>query len=131
MKTKPGVSRSVPRKPSRTKKVAVEAPTNGSADVVFDIGQAAAFLKVADIEIQKLIDSGNFPGRKLGAEWRVLKSAICDWLNGNYREPNDWREANRRLLEAAGSWKDDDFLDDLVDNVYRERKKIRVEGGAA
>jgi len=42
--------------------------------------ELAIFLKVSETTAYQLVHSGRIPGRKVGREWRVLKTRIISWL---------------------------------------------------
>ena len=47
---------------------------------VFTFPEAAAYLRVTETELLRLVHDQALPGRQFGTEWRFLKSAIQDWL---------------------------------------------------
>jgi excisionase family DNA binding protein len=49
-------------------------------DGVMTIEEVAAFLKISETTAYQLVRSGEIRGRKVGREWRFLKSEIVDWL---------------------------------------------------
>lgn len=49
-------------------------------DSVMTIEEVAAFLKVSETTAYQLVRSGEIQGRKVGREWRFLKSEIIEWL---------------------------------------------------
>jgi excisionase family DNA binding protein len=49
-------------------------------DGVMTIEEVAAFLKVSETTAYQLVRSGEIQGRKVGREWRFLKSEIVQWL---------------------------------------------------
>jgi excisionase family DNA binding protein len=40
------------------------------------VGQAAIFLQMHENSVRNLLKRGELPGRKVGGEWRVLRSAL-------------------------------------------------------
>ncbi len=55
------------------------APLGGE---VLGLDQLAVLL-AADAEVLlELADTGELPGRKLGAEWRFSRAAVLEWLGG-------------------------------------------------
>lgn len=131
MKTKPAIKKRPAKKPPAKPKSNPLA--NGTVHVepaeVFTLREAAAFLRVKETDIRNLIDAGGFPGRKVGDDWRVLKTAVCDWLNMPEASDSatDWRESNQRLLDLAGSWKDDETISELLEFIHQERDKHPLE----
>ena len=55
------------------------------ADVgeVLAVEQAAELLQVEPDDVRSLADSGELPGRRIGEEWRFLRSAVLAWLGGS------------------------------------------------
>jgi hypothetical protein len=56
------------------------------------------------------------PGRRLAQEWRFLKSAIQQWLST--APPRFSKEAQSA---AIGSWKDDPYLEEELNETLRRR----------
>ena len=55
------------------------------SDEVFTVGQAAAFAQMSRAEIDRAINSGELPARKVGGgkereRWRVMKSEVIKYL---------------------------------------------------
>ena len=63
---------------------ALSAPIpNGSlsqADVL-TLSEAAAYLRLPEDEVLRLIEEQSLPARRAGKEWRFLKAAIQEWLS--------------------------------------------------
>ena len=88
------------------------------------LGEAADFLRVAEKEIRKLAEAGRLPAKQFGGEWRILKSALCEWLSKP--EPESERTYHERLLSMAGSMAHDDSALEMLENIYKERRKHPV-----
>jgi excisionase family DNA binding protein len=56
-------------------------PADGSE--VLTVEQAAVLLQVEPDDVSALADAGELPGRKIGDEWRFLRSAVLAWLGGD------------------------------------------------
>jgi excisionase family DNA binding protein len=61
----------------------------GRADViatevteVLGVDEVAELLQAEPDAIRELAESGGLPGRKIGEEWRFLRSAVLAWLGG-------------------------------------------------
>ena len=111
-------------KPRKTPKPS--AQVNGAAPPaveVFTLSEAAAYLRVTESDLMRLVTDQALPGRQFGTEWRFLKSAIQEWL----RTPpvQGSREA---VLSAAGIWKDDPLLEEELEEIYRRRREDPVGG---
>ena len=49
-------------------------------DAVMTLEEAAAFLKVSETTVYQLVRSGEPKARKVGREWRILKSQLVEFL---------------------------------------------------
>src|SRR3954453_19324880 len=47
---------------------------------VLTAAEAAALLRSDDETVEKMAESGELPGRKIGDEWRFARSAVLRWL---------------------------------------------------
>jgi hypothetical protein len=70
-----------------------------------------------------LVDEQALPARRLGNEWRFLKSAIQDWL----RTGSPSKSNKEAWLALIGAWKDDPFLEDMVDEINKQRGQSTTE----
>jgi excisionase family DNA binding protein len=57
--------------------------TPADAPDVLTVEQAAELLQVEDDDVAALAEAGELPGRKIGEEWRFLRSAVLAWLGGS------------------------------------------------
>lgn len=46
----------------------------------FGVKELAKYLGVAEITVYRLTEQGRIPAKKVGAQWRYLKSSIDEWL---------------------------------------------------
>lgn len=91
---------------------------------VIDAKQAGEYLQVPSEVVIAEAESGRLPGQKIGTEWRFVPLAIAEWLLASRPSPTS---ANRdALLAVAGSLADDETLNPLVVEIYRQRKQDRV-----
>jgi excisionase family DNA binding protein len=88
---------------------------------VLTLAEAAAYLRVPDAELERIAGSQGLPGRRIGSEWRFSRAAIEDWLR--------WPSMKENLLRMAGSWKDDPYIDAMLDEIYRQRGRPMTEDG--
>lgn len=51
-----------------------------NGDAVMTLEEAAGFLKVSETTVYQLVRSGELKARKVGREWRILKSQLVDFL---------------------------------------------------
>ncbi len=99
---------------------APQAPAPKTLPEVLTLAEAAEYMRVSESEINDLIRQQGLPARKIGNEWRFLKAALQDWL----RSPVIQKQ---RLMELAGAWKDDPYLDEMLKQIYDERGRPMTE----
>jgi len=109
---------------TKTKPHKSVAPMESVAPEVMTLAEAAAYLRVTEDEILRLVRYQDLPARLLDTEWRFLKLAIQDWLRAT--PPRGSREA---VLSTAGSWKDDPFLETELKEIYKRRGRPMTEDG--
>src|SRR5438067_9808143 len=108
--------RAMPRtktKPKRPAKPMTAEVPNGA---VLTLPEVAAYLRMPEEKVVRLVRESNLPGRWAGDEWRFLKAAVDDWLTGWSVRSN--KEAWRSV---AGVWKDDPTLEEMLKEIYRQR----------
>ena len=86
---------------------------------VLTLAEAAAYLRVDEKQVLQMAQQGALPGRQIGDEWRFFKAALQAWLS----VPGD----KERLMELAGAWKDDPYLEDIVRQAYQQRARSPAE----
>ncbi len=97
-------------------------PTAGD---VLTLAEAAAYLRLPEEEVVRLVHADGLPGRAVGPDWRFLKTALQDWL----RVTLPAVPSKEALLARAGSWKDDPDLDDMLKEIYKRRGRPMPEDG--
>lgn len=90
---------------------------NGEAGEVLTLAEAAAYLRLTEAEVLRLVEEQGLPVRRLGQERRFLKSAIQEWLGAG--TPSIPGKAAQ--LAVAGSWKDDPLVDEELKETFRRR----------
>ena len=90
-------------------------------DEVLTLREAAAYLRVRDEDVLRLVQSQGLAGRNIGNEWRFLKSVLQDWLRTPIPRPS--KEAFRSTF---GSWKDDPDLDEMLKEIYKQRGRPMI-----
>jgi excisionase family DNA binding protein len=90
------------------------------AERVLTLGEAAKLLRVPVSMVRTLAEERELPGRKIGDQWRFLKSVLLEWLRG---KPT----SKEVFLRQVGSFKDDDTLPQLLDDIYKARGRPMVE----
>ena len=111
------------KKPKRAKPPSDVNGTMAPAGEVFTLSEAAAYLRVSEDEIIRLVHDQALPGRILAGQWRFLKSAIQDWL----RTP-PVRGSREAVLSVAGILKDDPISEEEIQEIYRKRREDPVGG---
>ena len=99
------------------------AAVNGPPGEVLTLAEAAAYLRLPEDDVLRMVREQGLHGRQVGAEWRFLKSAIDDWLRTG-PQPLSNKEA---WLALAGAWKDDPTMDDLLEEIHKWRRHIDAE----
>jgi excisionase family DNA binding protein len=61
--------------------------TPADAQEVLTVEQVAELLQVEPDDVSALADAGEIPGRKIGDEWRFLRSAVLGWLAADAPRP--------------------------------------------
>ncbi len=83
---------------------------------VLTLGEAAAYLRVAEVEVLRLVRERGLPGRSVADDWRFLKPAIAAWLAvPEAKDHGDFWQTH------FGALKDDPYLDGIVLQAYRQR----------
>jgi excisionase family DNA binding protein len=83
--------------------------------------EAAAFLRVPEEILQRLVSEQALPGRKVDDQWRFLKAALADWLCE--------RSGKDILIGQAGAFAADESLAQLRETVYASRGRSETEAG--
>jgi excisionase family DNA binding protein len=86
---------------------------------VLTLSEAAAYLRVSELSVEALASQDDLPGRKIEGQWRFLKAALDDWL----RAPSP----KQRLMKQAGALRDDPYMEEMLENIYRKRGRPMVE----
>jgi hypothetical protein len=96
---------------------------------VFTLAKAAAYLRLSENDVMTLVHSQGLPGRwrRIAGEWRFLKSAIQQRLAA--AQPTTETRKSARLA-IVGTWKDDPFLEDMLEEIYRRRGRPITENGS-
>lgn len=108
-----------PRPPRKSRTPRLGALPSAALEVL-TLAEAAAYLRVTEEEVEELATRGEFPGRVIRGQWRFLKAAVQDWL----RSAPSQKE---KLMQVAGAWKDDPYLDEMLEKIYKDRGRPMLE----
>jgi excisionase family DNA binding protein len=116
--------RTMPRTKPKPEPAPVSRPAgvNGPAGEVLSLSEAAAYLRLPEKEVVRLVREQELPGRQAGAEWRFLKAAIQVWLSQPLA-----KTAADFWDTCGGIFKDDPHLDEIVKEAYRRRGRPDTE----
>jgi excisionase family DNA binding protein len=106
----------------RAKKNSPTQPENGTPTVpaeVLTLTEAAAYLRVGEADVLRLVREQALPARQIGSDWRFLKLALQDWLRTG--------PANKGLLQLAGAIKGDAYTEEMLTEIYQARGRPEAE----
>ncbi|MDP6630656.1 MAG: PTS sugar transporter subunit IIA [Kiritimatiellia bacterium] len=73
-----------------------ESAVNGEmTDAVMTLQEVAAYLKVSEKTITRMVQAGELPGLKVSNQWRFIRAAIDDWLTRRM-----YNQASEQLAEV-------------------------------
>ena len=110
------------KKPAKGPAVKNGVPEPVEPTDVMTLAEASAYLRVAEDDVLNLVHTQGLAGRRIGTQWRFLKTQVQSWLSTP--QPKSGNEA---LLAMAGSWKDDPYLDEMLKEIYRQRGRPMTE----
>lgn len=96
-----------------TNHLETDVPTS-LADVL-TLHEAAEYLRVPVEAIVELVYGQGLPGRRIGADWRFLRTAVEDWL----RVPDQGDFWSTHF----GALKGDPYLEQILERVDDERRQ--------
>src|SRR5437763_14254018 len=95
----------MPRKKTKPAPVAQCEPESavvkGPPGEVLTLAEAAAYLRLSEADVLRLVDEQGLPARRLAKEWRFPKAALQQWL----RTPPP-RNRKEDQPAVAGGWQD-------------------------
>src|SRR5438128_10457597 len=106
-KTKPSPQANRPAKNLATQGVKPSPVGAAEWPEVLTLAEAAAYLRVPEADVVRMVGPRALPGRLIGSEWRFSRTALEEWL----RTPPE-PSSRESLLALAGAWKDDPHADD-------------------
>jgi excisionase family DNA binding protein len=98
------------------------AERNESGGEVLTLHEAAAYLRLPEASVRRLVMEQGLPARQSGDEWRFLKRAIESWLSTPCI-----RESKKDIWSVAGSLKDDPYLEEMLKEIDRMRGRPTTE----
>jgi excisionase family DNA binding protein len=111
--------------PRTTKqKLPTKAETPVPTAAVLTLPEVAAYLRLPEAKIERLVRESNLPGRWTAEEWRFLKVAVDDWLAGL-----SVRSSKEAQMAVAGVWKDHPTIPEMLKEIYRQRGRPTTEDG--
>jgi excisionase family DNA binding protein len=129
-----------------------DSTLDGTAEVL-TLAEAAAYLRVGEEVLRQMVSEQALPARKVGGEWRFLRSALRDWLRQDSAPGERFLHllaaieqrfaeiegrllaktgsgdttvkhgSRQRLLRLAGVWKDDPTLEQMLEEIYQARRR--------
>ena len=97
---------------------------NGLEREVLTLSEAAAYLRLTETEVMRMVREQDLGARQVGSEWRFLKAAIQDWL----RAGTPSLQANKEAwMSLAGKYRDDPDLLRICEEAYRQRGRSSTE----
>ncbi len=114
-------------KPESQTTVSPPPETNGPSSERFTLPEAAAYLRLPEADVVRMITEQDLPARQVGTEWRFLKLAIQRWLSTGSALIKGSKAA---WLSLAGSCRDDPDLEGIVEETYRKRGRPITEDGS-
>lgn len=78
------------------------------ATEVLTLEELAALLKISETTAYALVRTGELPGRKVGREWRFLRSRVLDWLAQAGQEETGMEHGVVQRDELGGEFKVED-----------------------
>lgn len=101
----------------------IPAAAKETTQEILTLSEAAAYLRLPETDVLRLVAEQALPGRRLANEWRFLKTAIQDWL----RTGPQPKANNEAWMELAGAWKDDPYVEAELAEIYRRRGRSTSE----
>jgi excisionase family DNA binding protein len=87
---------------------------------VLTLEEAATYLKLPKSVLEKQLTLGTIPGRNIGGHWRILMSALQDWLAKK-------NSSKATLLAMAGAFRDDETFPALLESIKENRKRLDAQ----
>jgi excisionase family DNA binding protein len=93
-----------------------------SAGEVLTLPEVAAYLRVGEPEILALVEHDALPARRIGNDWRFLKSAVALWLQSG--TPSEPRPGTKEaIMPYFGIFKDEN-VEEHLETLRKLRKSM-------
>ncbi len=102
------------------------AAVNGPPTDVLTLSEAAAYLRLPEEEVLRMVREQNLAARQVGSEWRFSKGAIDHWL----RTGPAGKSNKEAWLALAGAWKGDPYVEEELKEIYKRRGRPMTEDEA-
>ena len=112
----------MPRTRSRSRP-SQAAPANGPTADVLTLSEAAAYLRLPEPEVLRLVREQGLPARQVGPDWRFPLGRHPPLAEaGKPQESN--KEAWKKLV---GVWRDDPLFEDYLREINKGRRLPSLE----
>jgi excisionase family DNA binding protein len=91
---------------------------------VLTLSETAAYLRLREPEVLRLVREQGLPARQVGPEWRFLLAAIRHWLSTGKAQGSN-KEAWKELV---GVWRNDPLFEDFLREINKGRSLPSPEG---
>ena len=98
---------------------APQAPAPPVLPEVLTLAEAAEYLRVSEADVVNLARKHELPGRKIGEQWRFHKQGLVNWLC--VPETRDFWKTQ------FGALKEDPYMDEMLESIYKERGRPMTE----
>lgn len=112
------------KKAAKDTSVTNGVPSTSEIADVLTLSEAADYLRVGEKDVVEMVKTQGLAARQIGKDWRFLKSALQNWLGG---EPK--RSSKQALLNLAGKFRDDPYLEEITREAYQRRGRPISEEG--
>jgi len=113
---------SIKTKPKTAKQASMpSADLDETNSNVLTASEAAAYLRVTEADLIRMVESGEAPGRRIGSQWRFYKPALQQWLGAV--------TGKKGLLRQLGALGDDPDLEAMLSQIYQRRGRPETENG--
>jgi excisionase family DNA binding protein len=90
---------------------------------VLTLPEAAAYLRISENDVLRMMSEQGLIGRRIGTEWRFLKSSLQDWLRTAPTPPS-----KEGFWETHfGALKEDPYLEEMVKDIHKRRGRPETE----